>query len=458
VIEVVPIDTVELGDRSYVVHDGSVAIAVDPQRDIDRVLAVLSTHGLSLLAVAETHIHNDYVSGGLALAAATGAEYIVGAGDHLDFDATRMQGGDTRTFGELTLEALATPGHTDTHLAYAVRDGSGGAVLFTGGSLLYGSVGRTDLVDAARTADLARSQYESVHRLAATLDDATLIYPTHGFGSFCSTAATTSVAASTIGEERKENSAFTATSRDEFVAELVASLTAYPRYYAHMGVHNRSGAPPADLRPPERATATMLADAIQAGEWVVDLRTRTAYAAEHVDGTIGIELGRQFSTYLGWLIPWGKPLTLIGDTASQVAVAQRQLIHIGIDELRGAAVWPIDSVGGPIRTQSYHRMDFATAVDALPPAATVLDVRRDDERRKLGAVRRSIHMPLHELSERLDELPDDELWVHCTSGFRAAIAASLLQRGGRTHVMLIDDDFANAQRLGLTEGAPPQQA
>ncbi|HWD06350.1 MAG TPA: MBL fold metallo-hydrolase [Amycolatopsis sp.] len=448
------LETSSLGDRSYVVHDGSTALVVDPQRDIDRVESALSDRGLSCAAVLETHIHNDYVSGGLELARRTGAGYLVNAEDPVRFDRTAVVDGDRFAFGSLRVEVMATPGHTVTHLSYLVTDASGDGepAVFTGGSLLYGSVGRTDLVDPGLTESLTRAQYRSARKLAE-LPAATRLFPTHGFGSFCSSGAATGGGSSTIGDELARNDALTASDEDAFVAALIANLTAYPAYYAHMGARNLAGGGPIDLSPPELADPDQLRKRIDAGEWVVDLRTRTAYAAGHLAGTVGIELGDQFSTYLGWLIPWGTPVSLIGDTLDQVGQAQRQLVRIGIDRPETAAVG--DPAQLARQAGDIRGYDIATFPDLRELSAAqrdfiaVLDVRRDEERSG-GAVVRALHIPLHEIVTRLDEIADcgKPVWVHCASGYRASIAASFLSRAGLA-VTLIDDDFARAKDLGL---------
>jgi hydroxyacylglutathione hydrolase len=465
------IDTSELGDRSYVVHDGSTAIVIDPQRDVDRIEKILTNKGLTCAAVLETHIHNDYVTGGYVLAQRTGAAYVLSGADQVDFDRVPASDGTVLPFGGLQVRVVSTPGHTDTHLAFVINEPGSDhqAVVFTGGSLLFGSVGRTDLIDPARTEELTHAQYHSARRLSAILEADVQIYPTHGFGSFCSSGSATGGDSSTIGLERTRNDALTTADEDTFVATLIANLTAYPAYYAHMAPLNRQGPTPMDLSAPAMVGPQQLPELIFAGGWVVDLRERTAYAASHLDGTISIALGAQFATYLGWLMPWGEHLTLLGETAEQITDAQRQLGRIGIDRPDGAAVGDIEHLSGG-QVSSYPRVSFADAAHALglahhdqdahPHGAhhhdttgqIVLDVRREDER-AAGFIPGSAHIPLHSLLARLAEIPAGRLWVHCGSGFRASIAASLLARAGRD-VMYIDDAYDTAVALGLTAPAP----
>lgn len=444
------ITTEELGDRSYLVFSGEDAVVIDPQRDIDRVENLLSDRGLRLALVVETHIHNDYVTGGYTLAERHGARYAVNAADAVTFDRLAISDGDVLEAGSLRVRVLATPGHTDTHLAYAVTDTGAPEqppAVFTGGSLLYGSVGRTDLVDVARTDELTRAQFHSARKLAAALPDAAPVFPTHGFGSFCSSGSATGGQDSTIGLEKLRNDALTEADEQAFVDRLVANLTAYPAYYAHMGPLNRSGPAVPQLTMPEAVEPAELGKRLAAGEWVIDLRERVAYAADHLTGSISIELGTQFSTYLGWLAPWDAPLTLIAASAEDVTAAQRQLIRIGIDTLAGAATADLDALAGPSTDRASYPVAVFEDLNTLAQGDVVLDVRRDDER-ATGHLPGSVHIPLHSLLPRLSEIPDARLWVHCATGFRAAVAASLLDRAG-FDVVYVNDDYSRAVTLGL---------
>jgi hydroxyacylglutathione hydrolase len=452
-LEIDVIDTPSLGDRGYLATDGSVALVVDPQRDFDRVLALARARGVEVTHVFETHIHNDYVTGGLALARAVGAAYHVNAADQVSFDRTPTSDGDEIVVGEIGVRVLATPGHTFTHLSYAIEHAGQVRAVFTGGSLLWGSTGRTDLFGAQHSVELARAQQRSARRLAAELPPEAAVYPTHGFGSFCS-ATQTCVESSTIASEMAANAAFTL-AEDEFVAAILAGLDVYPAYYVHMAPANAAGPLAPDLAPPRQASLGELRRRIDSGEWVVDLRSRVAFAAGHLRGARHIELGSAFTTYLGWLIPWGTPLTLIGDSQAEVAAAQRELVRIGIDRLESAATGDAGAWAGGEPLVSYRVASFGEYERAREQGPVVLlDVRRDTEWLATH-VEGALHIPLHELSGRIAELPAAQIWVHCQVGYRAAIAASLLDAAGRS-VVLIDDDFSVAQRSGLaTTGAVP---
>jgi len=447
-MEVLPIETPALGDRSYLVHDGEAALVIDPQRDTDRVTALAADAGVRITHVAETHVHNDYVTGGFALARAARASYLVNADDPVGFDRTPVSDGDAVEVGGMRVRVLATPGHTYTHLAYVVEAGGDVAGVFTGGSLLYGSTGRTDLLGPGATPALSRAQWASAHRLARELPDTAPIFPTHGFGSFCS-ATQSAATSSTIGQEKLANPVLTLDER-AYVESLLAGLDAWPAYYAHMAPANLAGPAGPDLSPPRPADAAELRRRIEAGEWVVDLRDRIAFAAGHVPGTFSIPLDQRFATYLGWLIPWGTPLTLLGDSPEQIAWAQRELARIGIDRLAAAATGRPETWAGERGVASMRLAkfgDLAAAMDAGDGRPVVLDVRRRLEWVE-SHIAGAVHIPLHELPGKIAELPPGDVWVHCESGYRSTVAASMLAARGR-RVVGIDDDFASAAAAGL---------
>jgi hydroxyacylglutathione hydrolase len=441
------IETSGLGDRSYLASDGSTAVVVDPQRDIDRVVTLLDRHKVRLAYVLETHIHNDYVTGGLELAQHTGAEYVVSSEDDVSFNRTPIREGDVLTAGDMRIRALHTPGHTFHHLSYVLEDGDGRPeAVFSGGSMLFGTSGRTDLLGAEHTDTLTRKQFSSLRRLAAELPAHTKVYPTHGFGSFCSATPATGDS-STIGQEIRENPALTM-QEQEYVESLLSGLDVYPAYYHRMAPINRAGPAPVDLSLPEEVDRAELRRRIETGEWVVDLRERTAFAAGHLAGSLGFELSTSFVTYLGWLYRWGTPLTLIGESLDQIAQAKRELVRIGIDSLAGVAAGDITALADGGEVRSYPVSDFpGLAREQASREVHVVDARRHDERAQ-GCVTGSQHIPLHELGERIGEVPVGEVWVYCGSGYRASIAASVLDRPGR-QVVLINDSYDSAVEAGL---------
>lgn len=458
-IEVLTIETPTLGDRSYLAHDGEVALVVDPQRDTDRVTDLARAAGVRITHVVETHVHNDYVTGGHALAREVGAEYLLNADDHVAFERRGVRDGDVVPVGSsMALRVVATPGHTHTHLAYVLEAAGAVVAVFTGGSLLHGSTGRPDLLGPEHTEALAHAQWRSARRLAAELPDATPVHPTHGFGSFCSVGPTGgSAGTSTIGVEQRANPVLSA-DEQRWVDHLLGALEAHPAYYAHMAPLNAAGPDAPDLSAPAAADAAELRRRIDAGEWVVDLRTGRAFAAGHVRGSVGIGLEGQLASYLGWLMPWDTPVTLLAGTAEDVAAAQRELARTGIDRPAAMATGDPQAWAGPEELRTYPRATFADLAAAVRSGAppVVLDVRRASERAG-AAIAGSVHVPVHEVLEHLDRIPggsdgpdggDGEVWVHCAGGYRASIVASLLDAAGR-RVVWVDDSFDHAAEAGL---------
>jgi glyoxylase-like metal-dependent hydrolase (beta-lactamase superfamily II)/rhodanese-related sulfurtransferase len=457
-MHIVTLETPWLGNRGYIVIDESsettqrAAIVIDPPRDIDRIQSLLDAHSAQAVLVVETHRHADYVSGGLQLAREHSAAYAVppGAPDP-QFECIPVTDGLVFTVGRVTLRAVHTPGHTAHHMAYVVETNGAPEAVFSGGSLLHGSVGRTDLVDTAMTRSLSELQWRSVHRLAAELPLETAVLPTHGFGSFCSAAPASSRGSSTIGGEIRCNSAL-ASSLDEFVTTLMEGYDMFPAYYAHVPGLNAAGPADIDHSPPRHLESGELVARIDAGEWVVDLRQRRVFAAGHVPGTLSFDAAGNVSVYLTWMLPWGAPVTLLGDDEEQVARIQRQLSVVGLDNIAGAAYGkPVDWVGPQVETRAFPVTDFgALADERAAHDVAILDVRNRGEWAE-AHVSGAMNIPLPELIERIDELPPRgaaEVWVYCGSGFRAAAAASILEQAGHG-VVLIDDQFAAAAKAGL---------
>lgn len=421
-VSVEAIRTEGLGDSTYILtHDG-LALVVDPQRDIDRFEAVLEDADASLRLVLETHLHNDYVSGGKTLADTHGAELVMPAGAAPVFRHRPAFHREDIEVGTLTVRPLHTPGHTPEHTSYVIiLDGTEIAV-FSGGSLLVGSAGRSDLLGEQRAESLARLQYGSVNRLA-TLPDPVALYPTHGAGSFCTTSGAGQTS-STIGAEKRTSPVLAYEDEDSFVKGELSGLLDYPSYYRHMGPLNVLGVDSPDL------TAEVV-DHVPAGTTVVDARPREDFARSHLDGALAIELGDSFGVWVGWLTEFNAPLTLVLDEDQDTAEAMRQLARIGYDDVRGV-VHPSEAFDRSLRV-----VGTATFARAVGEGAQVLDVRAPHEWEE-GTIEGSILEYLPDLAEQTPgELdPDRPVWVLCASGYRSTTAASILQARGFEPVLL----------------------
>jgi len=429
-----------LGDTSYLLASGDQALIVDPQRDIGPVLAAVRARDVHVTRIVETHVHNDYLSGALELRAATGAAIAGPAGAGYAFPFEPLAEGDELSVGRLRIVAAETPGHTPEHLSYLVfeEDAEGPEAVFTGGSLIVGSAGRTDLLGPEATAALTRAQQHSLVRLSA-LPDHTLVLPTHGAGSFCSSSPPSEERTSTIGRERASNPALADCHLDEetFVRRRLSGLLAYPSYYADMAPINRAGPHVyGDVPVPPALSPAQLAAAAEAGAWVVDGRAPRAFAAGHLPSSVSIELDDSFASYVGWIVPFGAPIVLVLPTdlaEHQAAVeAATQLFRIGYEAVDGYLQGGVDAwveAGRPLRSYSVASIDeLATAVGE--ERARVLDVRQQTEW-EAGHLEGSTHLFVGDVGAHLGEIPrDQEVWTICASGHRAAIAASLLDRDG----------------------------
>ena len=420
----IPLIDEGLGNSAYLADlgDGR-ALAVDASRDLRALRQVASRRGLTIAFAADTHLHADFLTGALQLAADEGATALASAAGHREFAHIPLADGDEVDLGGLTLRALATPGHTDEHLSYLLLDGSQELGVFTGGSLIVGSAARTDLLGADRAEELARAQYRSLRRLA-TLPDATLVWPTHGAGSFCS-APPGAARVTTIGAEKAGNPLLAAPGKDAFTRQLLASLGSYPAYFGRLAEVNRRG-PALVTGSPGLAPLTPAALRALLGEGgrVIDVRPIADFAAGHIPGAVSIPLRDQFATWLGWLLPAGTPLAFVLADGQDPAEVAWQAAKIGHEHLAGQltggmAAWR--AAGGLAETTELVSADH---IDGR----AVLDVRQDAEY-VTGHVPGAVHVELGDLPGREQDAPGRAV-VMCGHGERAMTAASLLQAAG----------------------------
>ena len=436
-LDVERILTAGLGNTTHLIGSGGEAVVVDPPRDAWRVIAAAAARGWRLTHVLETHVHNDYLSGALELRASTGATIVAPARGGYTFDHRAVDDGDIVQIGDIQLVARATPGHTPEHLAWGV--GSLGATVpeavLTGGSLMVGSAGRTDLLGSSATDGLTRDQFRTMRALSALPDDVG-VWPTHGAGSFCGSGPEGGARTSTIGRERASNPFLQMATEADFVAEMLDGVGPYPTYYSAMAPINRSG-PPVLGRPP---TAPILDvetafAALGTGARIVDARSRTSFAAGHVPGSLNIELDDSFASYVGWFVPFGASVILVlpEPVDESLAAAAVQLWRIGYDQLVGAIGGGVDAWAESGRVVATYPTVTIGELRAEDPRdrGVILDVRYPREWRDDGIVPGAMTISVGELPGRMGELPrDGRITVLCRSGQRASIAASLVDASG----------------------------
>ncbi len=428
-----------LGHQSYFVADGksAIAVVVDPRRDVDIYLQEAKRAHARITHILETHIHNDYVTGARELSAHTGATIVGSAEGHIVYEHQAVRDGDTVAAGEMTFRVIATPGHTPEHVSYVLYEPESAQphAVFSGGSMLVGSAGRTDLLGSAMTLTLTRQQYHSLRRMLETLPGNVLVYPTHGAGSFCTASAVADTRSSTIAQERVISPAAQASSEEDFVHRQLAGYTAYPNYYAYMHDINQHGPRILGDFPELAALSPQVVQArMRAGIPLVDARSRDAFAQEHLPGSLNVELDSSFSTYIGWILPFNTPLMVLIEDEEGRREAVVQLIRIGYEQAQGyvengIAGWK----AAAFPTSSFERIDIDTLYKrwSQHTQMAIVDVRRDDEWRD-GHIPDSLHLHLGELPQHLDQVPrNTPLAVVCQSGQRAEIAASMLAATGR---------------------------
>lgn len=432
-MDVVGTRTEGLGDSTYLFRHEGVALLVDPQRDYERFLGDLG--GDDLRFILETHMHNDYVSGGKAAAEVTGAELVLPAGSGAAFRFTAAFHHEDIDAGPFTIRPVHTPGHTPEHTSYVVVIDGEPVALFSGGSLLVGAAGRSDLLGMDRARQLSRLQYQSVHRLAS-LPPATGLYPTHGEGSFC-TASGAGRYTSTIGEELASSPILKHPDAEAFADDQLGALQPYPTYYRYMGPANVAG--PTAI--PAGAPLTMTVDELASFEGaVIDMRPRDSFSAGHIPGSTCVELQDAFGTWVGWLVDIHTPIALVVDPSQSIDEAVTQLARIGYDTVAGifsdVDAWV--AAGKPL--SSYRQVGIAEFKDALAEDdPQVLDVRAPDEF-AAGAVPGSIHTYVPDLLNGMPDLDENEpVWVACRTGNRATIAAGMLESAGFEPIVLSEE-------------------
>jgi glyoxylase-like metal-dependent hydrolase (beta-lactamase superfamily II)/rhodanese-related sulfurtransferase len=422
-----------LAHASYLIGDSGEAAVIDPKRDVDDYLETAQRERLKIVAIFETHPHADFVSGHVELAQRTGAPIYISHLAPAKYQRKTVRDGDAIRVASLEIIAMETPGHSPDSASFLVKQAGKPVSVFSGDTLFAGDVGRPDLRDAEEKPTLlAGALYDSLFKKLLALPDDTKVFPAHGAGSLCGRKIS-SAPFTTIGQERLFNWALQIKDRDQFVRTMTENLPDRPPYFAHDVQANLNGAPPlSSLHNLRTLSESDLDDVVAAGAVVIDTRSAPFFGAGHYKGSLNIGLGSSlFATWVGFLVPFGKPIALVVGSADNARQARLHLARIGYDDVLGYI-----EADNLTRTKQLSQLGVDELHFALKrrEAPRILDVRTAGEW-DAEHIEGAAHIPLPALPRRLTELPrHDPLAVICGSGYRSSIAGSLLQNAGFTRV------------------------
>jgi hydroxyacylglutathione hydrolase len=429
-----------LAHASYLVADeasGDAAV-VDPQRDVDGYVDDAHRLGCRIRHVFLTHFHADFIAGHVELRNREGARIYLGGRATAEYEYTPLADGESVRLGQVRLEVLETPGHSPESISILVYDEDDDErrphAVLSGDTLFIGDVGRPDLRASLgwSAEELGGLLYESLHRKLMTLPDETLVYPAHGAGSLCGKNLSTDTV-STIGVQRRYNYALQPMGREEFVRVVTADQPDTPEYFAYDAALNSQERPTLD----GELTPLSLDEALAPGAQVLDTRDPADFAGAHIAGSLNVGLGGSYATWAGTILERGRPIVLVAEPGREQEAAMR-LGRIGFDHVAGhldGGMQALDS--RPDLVARVERVTAAALAEQLggPAPPAVLDVRSESEWRD-GRIDGSLNIPLGRLEERLEEVPRDrQVVVHCGSGYRSSIAASVLRRHGFDNVV-----------------------
>jgi rhodanese-related sulfurtransferase/glyoxylase-like metal-dependent hydrolase (beta-lactamase superfamily II) len=458
-----------LAHASYLVGDEKTgqAAVIDPQRDVGQYLEDARLLGLEIRYAFLTHFHADFIAGHLELRDLVGAEIRLGGRAEADYAFVSMSDRVDPDMGSVRLRSLEKPGHTPEGMSILVYDLETSATaphaVFTGDTLFIGDVGRPDLLASIgwTASDLASMLYDSLHMKLLTLPDETLVYPAHGAGSACGRNLSTD-RVSTIGIQRQYNYALQPMSKEAFVELVTADQPEAPAYFVYDALLNRQERPTLDsmldsaLNP---LSLDRVLELIDSGAQVVDVRESPDFAGAHLAGSLNIGLSGSYANWCGTILNREDPIVIVAEPGGENEAAVR-LARIGFDHVAGYLDGGMQALAS--RTDLLGRMERITAAtlaeqlgSAAPPV--VLDVRAESEWTE-NAIAGSMLIPLNHLAERIDQAPEDRsIVVHCRTGYRSSIAASMLQKHGRNGVADLVGGIAawEASKLETVSAANP---
>lgn len=401
-------------------------VLIDPARNPQPYYDFAEAHKANIIAVIETHPHADFVSSHLEVHQQTGATIYTHSMVGADYPHQAFDEGETLTVGEFKLKSLHTPGHSPDSISVVLEQDGEDKAVFTGDTLFIGDVGRPDLRESAgnvtaKREELARQMYRSTREKLMKLNDNVTVYPAHGSGSLCGKALS-NANSSTIGAEKKGNYALQQMSEDAFVELLTQDQPFIPKYFAFDVALNKKGAP-AYQKSINGVQLLEKNHRPENGELVIDGRNQHTFKSGHYSGALNVQDGGKFETWLGSIVGPEESFYLIAESEEQLEKLIAKAAKIGYEQLiKGAFVLEDDKA--EVLSPAIDKADF----NEHPDKYTIVDVRNKPEVNEHSFFDEAINIPLPELRERANELPQDKpIVVHCAGGYRSAAGSSIIE-------------------------------
>ena len=427
-----------LSEAAYFIESNGVAAVVDPLRDIDEYIQLAKAKNAVIKYIFETHFHADFVSGHLDLSKQTGATIVYGPQTETNFPVHVAKDGEIFSIGDISIQAIHTPGHTIESTCYLLKDANQKPhCIFTGDTLFVGDVGRPDLSSGDMTTEeLASIMYDSINNKILPLPDDLIVYPAHGAGSNCGKNLGTETF-TTIGEQKRSNYALQQQSREEFIKAVTSDLNEAPVYFAINAKINKEGYDSLEAIKTKGMHALSISDfkkKIEEDVIVLDTRNASIFTQGFVPGSMFIGLEGRFAEWAGTLISFEQRIILVTEEGMEEETLVR-LARVGFDKMEGY-------LKGGFEGWKKARETIDLIIEVEPdelamdikhdPKLTVVDVRRETEFGE-GHIKNAINLPLSEMKDvaQIATLDDDQnIYVHCAGGYRSVIASSLIKRQG----------------------------
>ena len=450
----------KIAHSSYLLGGMNTCAIIDPSRDVQVYIDAAKENGMKITHILETHLHADFISGHMDLAEKTGAKIYAPKAGRCRFKHVPVSEGDMIRIEDMTLKVLETPGHTPEHVSYVVTDRARGkepVSLFCGDTLFVGDVGRPDLFPRIAK-DLATQLFNSLHNKLMKLPDFCEVYPAHGAGSLCGRAMGAK-RTSTIGYERRYNSALQIKNRAEFVKSLTTNMPPAPDHFSRCSAVNagepvlvRKLSPLAALGP-----EAFMKKAQKKNTVVLDIRGYGAFGGQHVPGAYHIDFNGNFATFAGWIIPEKADILLVTETDEEVCEATIWLRRVGLDRVVGyldGGMFNWTTKGLPTGHVSQLSIkEFHHMITGKKPM-TVVDVRAPREF-EMNHIKGAVSLPVQDLRTRYKKLNKKKpIALLCSTGHRSSLGASLLKQKGFTHLFNIAGGMTGYNAAGFIPECP----